>query len=80
MEKSDHHGLHLEIAQLSIPIQKPRKPRFFWKYAQADFDSAKAMIEATEWDSLASEDVNVSLAKWQARFVWIMDGAMYPKV
>jgi len=35
------------------------------------------MIEATEWDSLASEDVNVSLAKWQARFKWIMDGAMY---
>jgi len=73
LENSDRHGLHLEITQLSIPTQKPRKPRLIWKYAKADFDSARAMIEATDWDSLISEDVNVSLAKWQARFMWIME-------
>ena len=73
LENSDHHGLHLVITQLSVPTQKPRKPRLIWKYAQADFDSARAMIETTDWDSLISEDVNVSLAKWQARFMWIME-------
>jgi len=59
----------MEITRLSIPIQKPRKPRLICKYALADFDSARAMIEATDWDSLISEDINVSLAKWQARFM-----------
>ena len=69
LENSDHHGLHLVITQLSVPTQKPRKPRLIWIYAQADYDSARAMIETTDWDSLISEDVNVSLAKWQARFM-----------
>jgi len=32
----------------SAPTQKPRKPRLIRKYAQADCDSAKAMIEATD--------------------------------
>jgi len=63
----------LEITQLSIPTQKPRKPRLICKYALVDFDSARAMIEATDWDSLISGDVNVSLAKWQERFMWIME-------
>jgi len=34
----------------SAPTQKLRKPRLIWKYAQADCDSARAMIEATDWD------------------------------
>ena len=34
----------------SAPTQKLRKPRLIWKYAQADCDSARATIEATDWD------------------------------
>ena len=47
-----HYSLHFSLHQVvqSAPTQKPRKPRLIWKYAQADCDSARAMIEATDWD------------------------------
>ena len=47
-----HYSLHFSLHQVvqSVPTQKPRKPRLIWKYAQADCDSSRAMIEATDWD------------------------------
>ena len=53
--------------------RKPGKPKAVWKYAQADFEMAKELIDSTNWDALLSGDVNVALANWQREFLKIME-------
>ena len=71
LSTSDHNGISVTLKHR---FPKPRqKTRIVWKYAQADFVTAREMILSTDWDSLMTEDVNVSLANWQARFKGIME-------
>jgi len=69
LENSDHHGLHLVITQLSVPTQKPRKPRLIWKYTQADFDSAISNFRGCQ-----------CVTGKMAGKIHVDYGAMYPKV
>ena len=70
-----HSGLQLSI------IWKPTRRstinasgrRTIWKYAQADFTKASSLIDNTSWDSVLTGDVNESLAKWEAKYMEIME-------
>ena len=41
-------------------------------YNQADFDLAAEMINNTDWDSLLSDNINVSWNNWQSKFMEIV--------
>jgi len=47
--------------------------RAIWRYAQADFATACSLIDATDWDSLLTGDVNESLANWEAKYMEIIE-------
>ena len=47
--------------------------RTIWKYAQADFTKACSLIEATNWESLLTGDVNQALTNWEAKYMEIME-------
>jgi len=47
--------------------------RTIWRYAQADFARACSLIDATDWDSLLTGDVNESLANWEAKYMEIIE-------
>ena len=51
--------------------------RTVWKYAQADFTKACSLIEATNWESLLTGDVNQALANWEAKYIYGNYGTMY---
>ena len=73
LSNSDHYGIQLEFAKPSIPVQNPKKPRLVWRYALADFTKANETIESIDWDFLITDDVNVSLANWQKKYMSIME-------
>ena len=47
--------------------------RAIWRYAQADFARACSLIDATDWDSLLTGDVNESLANWEAKYMEVIE-------
>ena len=53
--------------------------RAIWRYAQADFARACSLSVATDWHSLLTGDVNVSMANWEANYMEINYRIMYPK-
>ena len=61
LANSDHNGIQLELTSPMTTTRKPGKPKVVWKYAQADFEMAKVLIDSTNWDALLSGDVNVSI-------------------
>ena len=73
LANSDHNGIQLELTSPMTTTRKPGKPKVVWKYAQADFEMAKELIDSTNWDALLSGDVNVALANWQREFLKIME-------
>ena len=72
LSNSDHKGLLIELLKLSTTLQPTRHPRTVWNYAKADFNKARYLISSTNWESIMSEDVNVSLILWQTWFLDIM--------
>lgn len=48
------------------------KPRRIWIYQDADFTKACELIQLTDWDSLLSDDVNLSTELWSKKFLDIM--------
>jgi len=71
LRNSDHNGFTLTLKTKRCSV---------WKYAQADFEKANRLIEATDWTFLHNE-TNVDLAWdiWEKKFMEIMEKCI-PKV
>ena len=60
LSSSDHLGVSLGI-KWKAPSRTTRcKPRRIWNYRDADFSKACELIQSTNWDSLFSDDVDLS--------------------
>ena len=70
---SDHNGLQLSLSWSTTISNLSSQSRSIWNYSQADFSRARDLIDETNWDSLLSENLNVSLMCWQAKFLSIME-------
>lgn len=73
LSSSDHLGLSLAIKWKSNPKATYSKPRRIWIYKDADFSKARSLIQSTNWDSLLSDDVDLSTELWTKKFLEIME-------
>ena len=73
LANSDHNGVLLDLILPMLPQQLSTPARLLWNYAQADFNQARQLIDQTDWHSLLSESVSVSMYAWQTKFLEIMD-------
>ena len=73
LANSDHNGVLLDLILPMPPQQLSTPARLLWNYAQADFNQARQLIDQTDWHSLLSESVSVSMCAWQTKFLEIMD-------
>ena len=80
LANSDHHGLSITISMKITPHQSHSPRRTVWRYSHADFAKASRMIPETNWDPLASEDVDQYCTRWQTTFLTIMDQCIPKKV
>ena len=73
LSNSDHLGIKLEmqLKGISKSVRPPR--RTIWHYSHADWDKAWEKIQAFNWDSLLSEDINLSWVRWHSNFMSIME-------
>ena len=81
LASSDHNGIHLVISW-KLPRLHCLGPhrRTIWRYAHADFEKAAEMISETDWDALASDDIDQYCSLWQSTFLSIMDQCIPKKV
>ena len=52
-------------------VHSSRRP--IWRYAYADWEKACELIDNTNWDSLCSDDINLSWSNWQQQFMGIIE-------
>ena len=73
LSNSDHLGIvvTVELRIASKPARLPR--RTIWRYSHADWGKARELIENFDWDTLLSEDIDLSWTKWHANFMDIME-------
>ena len=69
---SDHFGLMIGMKMKCSSQQILSHKRLVWRYASADWDKARDMTEAFDWDSLVSDDMNLYWSQWCAAFLSIM--------
>ena len=81
LASSDHNGIHLGISW-QLPRSHCLGPhrRTIWRYAHADFEKAAEMISETDWDALASDNIDQYCSLWQSTFLSIMDQCIPKKV
>ena len=79
LSNSDHDGIHLALKMLpSIQKTTNNGARTIWRYSQADFTKANAIILSTDWSDIYREsdiekawslDVNgISISIWNRAF------------
>ena len=68
---------HLEIS-LALAWNPPHaKPRKVWLYSFGDFEKACSMIQATDWDTILSNNVVDAAKEWCDSFLAIMEECIY---
>ena len=72
LSTSDHLGLLIGLKMKFSPEKVRSQKRVVWRYSSADWDKAREMIDAFDWNSLVSEDVNLYWSKWREAFLSIM--------
>ena len=72
LSNSDHLGLLLRTQwrQYRQPTNHPAQ--MIWLYKHADWRKARRLIQDTDWNSLITDDINVSWHNWQKHFLEIM--------
>ena len=73
LSSSDHLGLSLSIKWKNSTNPTYSKSRHIWIYKDADFSKACDLIQATNWDSTLSDDVDLSTELWTRKFLEIME-------
>ncbi len=71
LSNSDHYGIVMELNR------KPEKPekskgRLIWRYSYADWNTARELIDTYNWDSIMSDDIELSWKQWHQQFMSIM--------
>ena len=72
LSTSDHFGLMIGLKMKCSSQQVLSHKRIVWRYASADWDKAKDLIDTFDWDSLVSDDMNWYWSQWCAAFLSIM--------
>ena len=70
---SDHLGVSLAIKWKTPTKVIGSKPRHIWMYKNADFTKACDLIHATNWDSLLSDNIDLSTENWTRKFLEITE-------
>ena len=69
---SDHFGIELVINQSSTK-QRIIPSRKVWLYNLADFESANALLECTDWSTVLHGDVSRAWNNWKQVFLRVME-------
>ncbi len=72
LANSDDCGLTLSLNWTTSQRVPPMRPRTVWKYRDADFQKAKSMIDAIDWNSVLPDDPDLAAIIWQSKFLDIM--------
>ena len=75
LSSSDHMGISLKMKRKPSRAEQT-KGRLIWRYSYADWDKACELINAFDWDSLLSQNIELSWELWQQRFILIMKEAI----
>ena len=71
LSNSDHRGILMEISRKIVKAEKTQG-RLIWRYGYADWDKACDLINQFDWDSILSENVELSWKLWHKQFMSIM--------
>ena len=73
LSNSDHLGIIVETKLTCLSKSARHPSRIVWHYSHADWDQACERIEAFDWDSIMTEDINSSWDSWHAAFLSIIE-------
>ena len=71
LSNSDHMGVLINLSQKSPKAEKSQG-RLIWRYAHADWDKACELINQFNWDSVLSDNIELSWKLWSKHFLSIM--------
>ena len=74
---SDHNGLLTTMKWKGTGSGVHSSRRLIWRYAYADWEKACELIDNTNWDSLCSDDINLSWSNWQLTAVYEYNRGLY---
>ena len=73
LSSSDHLGVSLALKWKTREKSHLTKPRRIWMYKNANFPKARELIQATNWEAVLSDDVDISTELWIKKFLEIME-------
>ena len=71
LSNSDHYGIIMELNRKPAKSEKTNG-RLIWRYSYADWNTARELIDTFNWDSIMSDDVELSWKQWHQQFMRIM--------
>ena len=71
LSNSDHRGILMELSQKPDKAEKTQG-RLIWRYNYADWDKACEIIDEFNWESILSQDIELSWKLWHRQFMSIM--------
>ncbi len=71
LSTSDHYGIAMELDRKAEKSEKS-KGRLIWRYSYADWNTARELIDTFNWDSIMSDDIELSWKQWHQQFISIM--------
>ena len=78
LSTSDHLSLEVDM-KMKCSVQPVQCPSCtIWRYSNADWRKAQEVIEAFDWNSITSDDMNLYWSRWCEIFLGIMEKC-FPK-
>ena len=71
LANSDHYGVLLELTKKPDKVEKSHS-RLVWRYSLANWSRACELIEAFDWDSILTDNIDLSWERWHHQFMNIM--------
>ncbi len=71
LSNSDHYGIVMELNRKPKKSEKS-KGRLIWRHSYADWNTACELIDTFNWDSIMSDDIELSWKQWHQQFMSIM--------
>ena len=72
LANSDQFGICVYM-RLKSSRRVDRPHRVIWQYAHADWDRARELLDAVNWDALYSDNINIFWMRWHKVFLNIME-------
>ena len=73
LSSSDHLGVSLSFKWGTCQKDTHTNRRCIWIYKNAEFPKAHALIQQTDWDSLLSDNIDLSTRMCTQKFIEIME-------